>query len=535
MAIDDIYGAGILSGWKIRDASTLTQNLTLEADVVIVGTGAGGGTAAELLTQAGLKVLMLEEGPLKTSANFKDMDESRAYKELYQEAAGRATSDGAIAILQGRAVGGTTVVNWTASFRTPEHTLKHWASAHNVKGHSPEEMAPWFAKMEQRLGIAPWALDPNANNKVLHDACIKLGWEWHVIPRNVKGCWNSGYCGFGCPVNAKQSMLVSTIPSALASGAELVHHLRVDRLQFDKNQVTGLIGVALDSNCQKTTGIQVTVKAKHYILAAGAINTPALLLRSQTVDPHDRVGKRTCIHPVVLTLAQMPQEINPFYGAPQSIASDYFQWKDGATGKMGYKLEVPPVFPAIASGIFGTFGSTLKEEMAMLPHTNAMLALMRDGFVDESQGGQVKIDDSGSPILDYDVSDFIWDGAKRAYLSMAEAQFASGANKVRPAHLDAPWASSWAEAKTQIEQLKYKKFRTALFTAHLMGGCTMGEDEKTSVVNSEGNHHQLANLSIFDGSVFPTSIGANPQLSIYGLVAQNATMLAKKLGGKSLS
>jgi choline dehydrogenase-like flavoprotein len=161
MAIDDIYTAGIASGWQVTDASTLTQNTTLEADVVIVGTGAGGGTAAEILTQAGLKVLMIEEGALKTSAHFKDMDESRAYRELYQEAAGRATSDGAIAILQGRSVGGTTVVNWTASFRTPDETLKHWATVHGVKGHSPEEMKPWFEKMEQRLNIAPWAMPPN--------------------------------------------------------------------------------------------------------------------------------------------------------------------------------------------------------------------------------------------------------------------------------------------------------------------------------------------------------------------------------------
>ncbi|PTQ88406.1 GMC family oxidoreductase [Agitococcus lubricus] len=532
MAIDDIYTAGIASGWQVKDASTFTQNMSFDADIVIIGTGAGGATAAEILTHAGFKVLMVEEGPLKTSADFKDMDEARAYRELYQEAAGRASSDGAIAILQGRSVGGTTVVNWTASFRTPAETLKHWASAHGVKGHSPEEMAPWFAKMEQRLNISPWAMAPNANNKVLQDACAKLDWEWHVIPRNVAGCWNSGYCGFGCPVNAKQSMLVSTIPSALAGGAQLIHRLRVEKIQFNQDQVTGLLALALDNKAKQKTGIEVTLKAKHYILAGGALNNPALLLRSNAPDPHQRVGKRTCIHPVVLTMAQMPQEVNPFYGAPQSIASDYFQWRDGATGKMGYKLEVPPMFPAIASGVFGTYGKPLQEEMAMLPHTNAMLALMRDGFVDDSQGGEVVIDDAGAPVLNYDISDYIWDGAKRAYLSMAEAQFAAGANKVRPAHLDGQWASSWAEAKTQIEALPYKKFRTALFSAHLMGGCAMGEDEKTSVVNSEGLHHQLKNLSIFDGSVFPTSIGANPQLSIYGLVAQNATLLAKKLGGK---
>ncbi|HNA20277.1 MAG TPA: GMC family oxidoreductase [Agitococcus sp.] len=529
MAFDDIYTAGIASGWKVTDASILQKNQTLEADVVIVGTGAGGGTAAEILSQAGLKVLMIEEGALKTSANFKDLDESRAYRELYQEGAGRASSDGSIAILQGRTVGGTTVVNWTASFRTPDHTLKHWADVHQVKGHSAEEMKPWFEKMEQRLNIAPWAMAPNPNNQVLNDACKKLGWEWHVIPRNVKGCWNSGYCGLGCPVNAKQSMLVSTIPTALSQGAELVHHLRIEKILFSGNKVTGLLGLALDTSTHQRTGIEVQIKAKHYIIAGGALNNPALLLRSQTPDPYKRVGKRTCIHPVVLTLAQMPQQIDPFHGAPQSIASDFFQWKDGATGKMGYKLEVPPVFPAIASGIFGTWGQTLKDEMALLPHTNAMLALMRDGFVEQSQGGEVSIDDKGNPVLDYDITDFVWDGAKRAYLSMAEAQFAAGAKKVRAAHLDAKWASSWSEAQTQIEQLPYKKFRTALFTAHLMGGCMMSDNEQMGVVNSQGRHHQLENLSIFDGSVFPTSLGVNPQLSIYGLVAQNATALAAKL------
>ncbi|RZU46757.1 choline dehydrogenase [Fluviicoccus keumensis] len=532
MAFDDIYTKGIANGWKVTDSSTLTQDRVIETDVVIIGSGAGGGTTAEILTQAGLNVVILEEGPLKTSASFKDMDEGRAYRELYQEGAGRATGDGAIAILQGRAVGGTTVVNWTASFRTPSHTLKHWADVHDVKGHSPEEMAPWFEKMEKRLNIAPWSMPPNENNTVLQTGAQKLGWEWHVIPRNVNGCWNSGYCGMGCPANAKQSMLVSTIPAALAGGATLLHKLHVARLLITGGKVTGVEAMALDTDARKPTGIKVSVKAKHYILSAGAINSPALLLRSKAPDPHERLGKRTCIHPVVLSMAHMPQPTNPFYGAPQSIASDFFQWKDGATGPIGYKLEVPPMYPGIASGIFGTFGNTLMDEMAKLPNTNAMLALMRDGFVEDSQGGVVRISDKGDPILDYDVTDALWNGAKRAYLSMAEAQFAGGASEVKMAHLDSAWVKTWKEAQTQINQLSYKKFRTALFTAHLMGGCTMSEDAKKGVVNSRGRHHQLENLSVFDGSVFPTSIGANPQLSIYGLVAQNATALATELGGK---
>ena len=148
-------------------------------------------------------------------------------------------------MLQGRSVGGSTTVNWTSSFRTPEPTLKFWAAEREVVGHSVEEMKPWFEKMEERLNVAPWAAAPNANNSVLKRGCDKLGWEAHVIPRNVKGCWNTGYCGFGCPVNAKQSMLVSTIPVALQNGATLVHRLRVRQLQHADGKITGAVGEAL--------------------------------------------------------------------------------------------------------------------------------------------------------------------------------------------------------------------------------------------------------------------------------------------------
>jgi len=529
VAINDIYTDGIASGWDVRDASTFTAPTTLEADIVIVGTGAGGGTSAEILANAGFKVLLIEEGPLKTSASFKDMNEARAYAELYQEGSGRTTSDGAITVLQGRSVGGTTTVNWTSSFRTPPETLKHWAETHGVKGWSVDEAKPWFDERSERLGIAPWGVPPNANNAVLQKGCEKLGWEWHVIPRNVRGCWNSGYCGFGCPVNAKQSMLVATIPAALAKGATLVHHLSVRKLQITGDQVTGLEAVALDAACNQPSGVSVSVRAKHVVLAGGAINNPALLLRSGAPDPHGRVGKRTCIHPVVFTYALMPERVDGWYGAPQSVASDHFQWSGQFDFAPGFKMEVPPVYPALIAALFGRSGQELSQNIAQMPQFNVMLALMRDGFHEDSPGGEVRIDEAGNPVLDYEVSDYLFRGFKNALLRMAEAQFAGGASQVMAAHLDASWSPSWSEAKSQIENLAYKKFKLALGTAHIMGGCAMGEDAKQSVVNSEGSHHQLRNLSIIDGSLFPTSIGANPQLSIYALAARNATRLAQRL------
>lgn len=273
MPVPDLFAEGLARGWKTHNGSRLEQDLTLEADVAIVGSGAGGGTTAEILSAAGYKVLIIEEGPLKTSSDFK-MQEAEAYPSLYQEGIGRMSKDGAVTIMQGRAVGGTTLVNWTSSFRTPEPTLEHWAKEHGVKGHSPAEMAPWFEKMEQRLGVAPWAIPPNANNDVLRQGCEKLGLHWKVIPRNVRGCWNLGYCGMGCPTNAKQSMLVTTIPATLDKGGELLYLARAQRLLIQGDKVTGIECKAMDERCVAPTGRTITVKARHYVLAGGGINTP---------------------------------------------------------------------------------------------------------------------------------------------------------------------------------------------------------------------------------------------------------------------
>ena len=528
MPVPDLFMQGVARGWQVLDAAEFDAERTFEADVVIIGTGAGGGTAAEILANAGLRVVLLEEGSLKTSGDFKN-DEAKAYAELYQEGAARATRDGGIGILQGRTVGGTTTVNWTSSFRTPAATLAHWAEHHGVKGLDEASMAPWFARMEERLGVAPWALPPNANNDVLRAGCEALGWHWAVIPRNVRGCWNLGYCGTGCPTNAKQSMLVTTLPAALEKGAVLIHRARAEELVFTNDRVSEVRARAMNARLTRADGHPLSVRARHVVLAGGGINSPALLLRSKAPDPHERIGKRTFLHPVNFSVAQFDEPINGFYGAPQSIYSDHFQWQQGATGPMGFKLEVPPMQPSITSALLGGHGSENLERVRKLSHSNVMIALMRDGFHEQSQGGTVVLRDDGTPVLDYPLNDYLMDGARRAFLSMGEIQFAAGARAVAPTHSHGQLSQSWADYRSQVEALSYRIHDLRLASAHVMGGCAMGEDPRQSVVNSRGRHHQLGNLSVLDGSLFPTSIGANPQLSIYGLVARLATDLAAEL------
>ena len=237
----------LVRGGNVIDASTLERDLTLEADVVIVGTGAGGGIAAEMLCDAGLRVILVEEGPLRTARDF-HMSEAEAYPDLYQESAARKTKDKAINILQGRCVGGSTTVNWTSSFRTPPATLAYWAHALHLEGFSADDLAPWFARMETRLSIAPW--DDGAEREQRRAGPRRgrsSAYRPATIRRNVKGCANLGYCGMGCPLNAKQSMLVTTIPAALDRGATLVTRARAQAFAHDGDRVTALTCTAMDA------------------------------------------------------------------------------------------------------------------------------------------------------------------------------------------------------------------------------------------------------------------------------------------------
>ncbi|TAG46461.1 MAG: GMC family oxidoreductase [Betaproteobacteria bacterium] len=516
---------GIKKGWMHIDASQLGKDATLEADVCIIGTGAGGGIAADVLSDTGLKVVMIEEGMLRTSSDFK-MLESEAYPTLYQESASRKTADKAINILQGRTVGGSTTVNWTTSFRTPPDTLKFWRERFGLTELTDDHMRRWFELAEKLTNITDWQVPPNENNAVLERGGQKLGIKIERIRRNVKGCYNLGYCGMGCPTNAKQSMLVTSIPAALARGAILVSRARAQQLVFKNGRVDSLECVSMQGTGYDVGSVRVSVKAKHYIVAGGAINSPALLMRSKAPDPHNVLGKRTFLHPSLVSGAEMPGKVEAWAGAPQTTYSDHYLNTQPIDGTMGFKLEVPPVHPVLYAISLNGMSEHHRNRISSMPNSQVTIALCRDGFHPESVGGSVELLSDGSPRLDYKLNKYFFDGAKRAFLAMAEIQFAAGAKEVFPVDERVTGFRNWNDTKTAIEALTLKPHSTRVVSAHVMGGCGMAASAKEGVVNVDGRHHQVENLSVMDGSVFPTSIGANPQLSIYGLAWRNAARLA---------
>ena len=532
MTITDPITAGLARGWKVHGGQHAGLPQTLGCDVVIVGSGAGAGISAELLTQAGLDVVIVEEGPLRSSSQFRQL-ESEAYPSLYQDAAARRTADQAIGILQGRCVGGSTTVNWTSSFRTPAATLAWWRDHLGLAAFTDAAVAPWFAQAEARLSIQPWLVPPNANNERLRTGAARLGIPAAAILRNVRGCWNLGACGLGCPTNAKQSMLVTTIPAALDRGARLLVQTRAERLLIDGDAVRGVEVRPVTLN-GTPAGDTLRITARHVVVAGGAINSPALLMRSKAPDPHARLGRRTFLHPVVVSSAVFDEAIEGWSGAPQTLYTDHFLDVAPIDGPIGYKLEAPPLYPLIAASTLPGYGEQQARLLADFPRTHALLALLRDGFHAQSPGGRVTLRSDGSPALDYPLNAFVMDGARRALLSMSEIQFAAGAKRVLPVHEQAQPYRSWAEARDAISRFAMEPLLTRVLSAHVMGGCAMSPRAEDGVVTPEGRHWQLDNVSVHDGSIFPTSIGANPQLSVYGFATMLATRLARELTGRDV-
>jgi choline dehydrogenase-like flavoprotein len=524
-AVDDAYDDGRKRGWRIHDGNDPAAPARHECDVVIVGSGAGGGVSAEMLAKAGLAVVIVEAGPLRSSQHFK-MDEWEAYQNLYQNGAARQTADGAVNILQGRCVGGGTTVNWMASFRPPEPVLRYWEQNFGVKGLSPEELTGWLAEVETRMSVEPWTFPPNANNALLAKGGAARGVKFEVIARNQTGCADLGYCGMGCPLNAKQSMLVTTIPEALNRGATLLVNTSALRLTHDKGRVENLA-------CTSSSGRPIEVRARHFVLAAGAIGSPALLLRSQAPDPNGRLGKRTFLHPTVVSAALFKERVDPYRGAPQSLYSDHYVRPPAAGDAISFKIEAAPLHPTIFAGGIGGDAEAHRNRMRGFAHTQIAIGLLRDGFHAEAAGGSVQLDADGDGVLHYPLTGYVLEGARQALIAMADLQFAAGAECVFPGHeLALEGYGRWDEAKAGLASIPFETHRVNFNSAHVMGGCGMADAPERGVTDAGGRHFQLENVSIHDASLFPTGLGTNPQITIFSLAARASAALAARLTNK---
>jgi choline dehydrogenase-like flavoprotein len=504
----------------------VTEDRTIECDVCIVGTGAGGAVVAERLSAAGKRVVMLEDGGFHESRTF-DLTERNMFPRLYQEGGGRATADQSMAILQGRAVGGTTVVNWTTCFRTPERVMQLWAERHGVEGLEHAALVPHWERVEARLNVVQMRLDQvNRNNLVTWRGLEALGWHKDLLFRNVKNCAHSGYCGMGCAIDAKQSMLVTFLPDAVRAGADIYANAWVERIETDGRRCTAVVAKVRDPRTDQLNGRTITVRARATVLAGGAINTPAILLRSG-IDPSGRTGKRTFFHPAIGGVGVHPERVHPFAGSPQYVYSDEFVERDG----MGFLLEGAPMFPMSMGSLATGLGAERQAMLELLPYSSLTGALLHDGFDpdDPDEGATVTVKPDGRPNIDYKWTARLQEGLRAATIATLRIQLAAGAQQAYTVH--GVYVRTEAEIEALVDRIPIEPGRVPVFVAHCMGGCAMGTDPARSVVDSRSlRHHALDDVFVIDGSVFPTSCSVNPQISIYGLASWGAEHVREMLG-----
>lgn len=493
----------------IQAADVAEGGVDLTADVVVVGSGAGGAITAYELAKAGRKVVVLEAGPYVPSEKFSEMM-AVAMGAMYQDHGGQNNANGDIAILQGACVGGSTVVNAALCFRTPDYYLKRWGRDFGLTNLTSEVLTPYFERVERNLGIHPnTAEETSAGAELLRAGMEKLGYPPGVAKRNIRDCALTGFCFAGCKTDRKQSMLVTYLPWAVAHGAEIRSDTRVTRVLTENGVAVGVVGEVVDP----TTGTpkaNITVKAPLVVLAAGPVQTPLLLLRSGIANSSDQVGRNFACHPTISLTGVFDHPIDDFHGATHSLFMDRHTLPDDG----GYLL-----LNAIQDPVEASFqanpgtGAPYMAYMSRYRNTVRLISLIHDKNV-----GRISLKD-GVKRIDYAVDDEDFESMRKGLTATAEILFASGASKVllptsQPLSIDDP-----AQVDTVIGALRNEPARYQYTSFHPQGTCRMGADPARTVVAPHGETHDVKRLYIVDASLLPTSIGYNPSETVYALAS----------------
>jgi choline dehydrogenase-like flavoprotein len=499
----------------------LKGDVTIDVDAVVVGTGAGGSVALRELARAGVKAVALEEGGFHTVADY-DQREDDMLPVLFQDGGGRTTSDLAIRVLQGRGVGGSTIHNTNLCKRTPDEVLALWATRYGVTGAGAADLAPAFAQIEQELSVTempePWQ---NGNNLALRRGVEALGWRGGPLKHNRIGCQQSGFCELGCSYDAKQNAAKVVIPEALALGADVYADTEAVRVSISQGRVSGVTAVARDENGRKVAGLHV--RAKIVVLAASAVGSAALAIASGLPDPYDQLGRGLRLHPGGVVAGRFERAIDGAQGIPQSYeCTELLTFEEGGDKRVW----IVPAFahPIGTASTLPGFGAQHMAAMRDYTHLAVLTAMVHD----ETQG-RVTVDDDGRPSLAYPMTERDRAQLAQGLGACARLLFAAGAREVTIPAIPPVRLSSTRELDA-LDLSFVRPHAVPLTSVHPLGTMRMGDDPRTAVVDSTGEHHQVKGLFVADGSLFPTSIGVPPQISIYSFalhLAPHAIRAAK--------
>ena len=495
----------------------------LTADVVVIGSGAGGAVAAAILAEAGRDVLVLEEGRAWPLAERTGLERDMVPR-LYAEAGARATDDLSVQVLQGRALGGSTFVNWMLMLRTPDGILADWTARWGMEGVDPASMTAVFDEIEREAAAGEVARGEHSrNNRILLDGAAKLGLEARSATINAKGCRRAGLCGLGCPWAAKQSVDETWLPRAARAGARIATGARVRKIERAGPE-SGTLGplkriVVEVSDASGRPSGQAIVETPLVVIAAGAVETPSLLQRSGLGG--GGVGRWLRLHPTTAVAARHDEPVHAATGIPMSVVC---RPADATPDDFGYWLECPPMQPGLSAVAMPGFGERHRGIMLDYARLATTIVLVRDGASGPASQGSVRTDAHGRPRLRYRVGETeratMADGIRMA----ARLQLAAGAREVITLHTRGEPIRSEAELD-RIAAWPSGPNELCVFSAHAMGTCRIGPDPASSGCRPDGQRHGARGVYVIDGSLLPTAPGVNPQQTIMAV----ALVLARRL------
>ena len=480
-------------------------------DVVIVGSGAGGGAAARTLARKGLSVLVVEEGRKLDERDFRGKDMLWALKNLYRDGGSQAFEGDVVAPLpSGRVVGGGTVVNSAICFRGPDARLQQWQEQSGVPWLNPQVFAPLYDDVERTIVVTETTPEnARQNNLVFLRGAAKLGLDHGFIRRNAPGCRGCGVCQMGCPSGGKWSVDKNFLAEATQLGVSILSSARCVRLNMNGSKCTGVVLQMLDDTGQP--GRTVSVTARHTILAAGAIGTPLILLNNKVGTASGHVGRHLAMHPSFLSLAYFAEEVRAWSGVPQGAYAHVADVPDALLETFNVSADMYYVLTCSAAS---------PERMKRANHLASSGAMLRDQSV-----GSVAVRSDWRADIKYTLADADRKNAIAALRWLTRLYFAAGATDVLVGRRGVDFVSNEADALAALTDDMTNQDFLQMYASHPQGTCRLSARPQDGVVAPDGRVHHTDGLFVMDGSLFPSALGVNPQMTIMSMAIHLAGAL----------
>lgn len=495
------------------------ESKKIKAKVCVIGAGCAGAIVAREIAKRGIKVVVMEEGPYVPPSAF-NQREDELIPKLYRMNAMQPTHDYSIDVLEGRCIGGGSVINASDCVMTHEEVFKMWQKDFGFEGVEWWEIKVAEEEVRKDIKVKKIEVDKlNKNNFNLLQTARKLGYSCDTFEHNREGCVDCGYCMIGCAYNAKQSALITLIPEAIHYGAEFYSSAFVREIVFKNRRAEKAEGIFLDSSIGRGKG-RFEVLADLFVLCAGAIHSPNILFHSNGRFP-ENLGKFLSLQPQFPVMAVFDEDLTSYRGIPQGVYCNQFEEIDEKNGYGGFRIEAIMVGPAMGSGFLPEIGRKAQNFMKSFKRISAVLVLFPD-----TPSGFLKRWNTNQPLIVYKMREELKKRIKKGLKEAAKIFFESGAREVILPFEEAVIIKSISEVN-EIDNIELKPGLIKSISAHPQG--TLRMSVKDGVLDSNFRVKGVENLYACDSSIFPTTSSSHTMLPIYSFAKVCASRILKSL------